>query len=309
MIRLYSNTYEKGRFNVKRKLTALVIAFVMLAIPASASLGRYDVIPEGKEDGSLVTRLEMVKYTVRLRGLGEAAEAAVGDTAFSDVGMDDDFSGYINIAEQSGIINGMGDGTFRADDNVTLEQAVKMLMAAIGYTPMAESFGGYPTGYILTAAQMGVTRGVSGVGSDAITLAQAKTLLENALYTPVMEQTTWSPEGAGYEIMEGEDYIKTPEISFLNPTGFHIIGENNGIILSAADFESADFSEGELILTISEDKSAVLVFEAEELRAIYGGRIVARFTADEMDANEITLTVEEDDYIEDVLRDVNVSQN
>ena len=44
-------------------------------------------------------------------------------------------SGYINVAVTMGIINGYPDGTFKPENPVTYAEALKMILAAIGYVP------------------------------------------------------------------------------------------------------------------------------------------------------------------------------
>ena len=46
---------------------------------------------------------------------------------------------------------GYGDGNFGPDDTVTYNQAVKMVVSALGFDPMANSKGGWPTGYLVVA--------------------------------------------------------------------------------------------------------------------------------------------------------------
>lgn len=69
----------------------------------------------------------------RLLDKEEEALASVGKTKFTDVSADHWASGYINVASQAGIINGDGNGLFRPGDEVTYEEAVKMVVCACGF--------------------------------------------------------------------------------------------------------------------------------------------------------------------------------
>lgn len=127
---------------------------------------------EGYEDGTLkpestITRAEMAAVILRVMDMD--ATSAYADT-FTDVTSAHWAASVIQTAYNAGIINGMGDGTFAPDSPVTYEQAVKMIVCAIGYGQMANNFGGYPTGYINVAARKGieVTKNVTGqVGDEA----------------------------------------------------------------------------------------------------------------------------------------------
>jgi hypothetical protein len=105
------------------------------------------------EDG--VTRAEMAALIARIQGYGETAKPAA-NTNFTDVPSTHWASGFIANAAGMGIINGYGDGTFGPEDPVLYEQAVKMVMATLGYTPFAEKNGGYPTGYLAAAQRCNV---------------------------------------------------------------------------------------------------------------------------------------------------------
>ncbi|MBR4966599.1 MAG: S-layer homology domain-containing protein [Bacteroidaceae bacterium] len=163
----------------------------------------------GYEDGTFkpedgVTRAEMAALIARIQGYGETAKGAA-NTGFTDVPSSHWASGYIANAAGMGIINGYGDGTFGPEDPVLYEQAVKMVMATLGYTPYAEKNGGYPTGYLAAAQRYSVSLAVANaaVGQPANrgTVAQ---LLENALDTPLMIQASWNTNGeVTYVIADG----------------------------------------------------------------------------------------------------------
>ena len=54
-------------------------------------------------------------------------------TQYTDVGTNDYYTGYINLATKLGVIKGYGDGRFGPDDTVTTAQAALMLSRALGY--------------------------------------------------------------------------------------------------------------------------------------------------------------------------------
>lgn len=205
-----------------KKVLALVLAFsMMLSVVAFASYNDVDAdadyagavellsaldIIKGDDLGNFnpdntITRAEFAAIVCRAKGLENAAEGAKGATAFVDVAADHWAAGYINLATQNGIINGYGDGNFGPEDKVTYEQAVKMLVCALGFEPMAANKGGYPTGYLVVANQYGITKGVKAtVEAPRKTVAQ---LVYNALTTPMMDQTSYGTD-ASWEVLDGK---------------------------------------------------------------------------------------------------------
>ena len=92
----------------------------------------------GFEDGTFkpeetVTRAQMAAIICRTLGYEDQAKSSMGSTVFNDVAADHWAAGYINVAQSLQIINGYGDGNFGPEDQVTYEQAVKMIVVALGY--------------------------------------------------------------------------------------------------------------------------------------------------------------------------------
>ncbi len=179
---------------------------------AVANLTAINVV-EGYGDGKFnpdgkITRAEVATMIVRALAQDNAAKSSIGATDFTDVAADHWASGYINVASRgaAAFINGMGDGTFAPEANVTYAQVVKMLVAGIGYGDWGISNGGFPTGYIATAKQIGITDGVQSVAADeAVTRGVVAQLINNAIDTPLLALKVYSPTDPEYVIMDGTD--------------------------------------------------------------------------------------------------------
>ncbi len=166
-------------------------------------------ILEGFEDGTFkpeetVTRAQMAAIICRTLGFESQAQSSMGTTVFTDVAADSWASGYINVAQAQGIINGYGNGLFGPNDKVTYEQAVKMIVAALGYDVAAAAKGGYPTGYLAIASAEGITKNANGRVGDAALRATVAVLVYNALEVRLMDQNSWSTDGS-------DTYAKTTE--------------------------------------------------------------------------------------------------
>lgn len=169
--------------------------YVSEAVTVLSNLG----ILDGYEDGSFkpeatVTRAEMAKIVCETLGYDNMGTSK---TLFDDVSPKHWAGGYISTAYGLGIINGYGNGKFGPEDTVTYEQAVKMVVCALGYEPMAANKGGWPAGYTSVAASIGLTKGMSSSARGDIAV-----LIYNALTTPVMEQTSYGSD-ARYEVLDG----------------------------------------------------------------------------------------------------------
>lgn len=150
--------------------------------------------------GDSLTRAEMSVIICGLQGINGAPNAA--DTVFGDVDKSHWASGYINAAYNSKIINGNEDGTFRPEDKVTYQEAVKMLVSLLGYAPKADTLGGYPEGYLETARRHGLTSGVEFSPETPCTRGDVFVLAENALDIPLMMQKDDADPGV-YVICDG----------------------------------------------------------------------------------------------------------
>ena len=155
----------------------------------------------GYEDGSFgpdktITRAELVAVANRLQGLSDAAKAAGGVTAYTDVPADEWYAGDVNLATQMGVISGDGNGLFRPNDPVKYEEAVKMIVASLGYTQKyVEEKGGWPTGYLVIASEANVTKGLSNTAGTEAPRGIVARLAFNALTSPRMVLSSYASDG------------------------------------------------------------------------------------------------------------------
>ncbi|MBO5734317.1 MAG: S-layer homology domain-containing protein, partial [Clostridia bacterium] len=176
------------------------------AIQVLSGLG----IAKGDEAGNFnptadVKRSEMVTFICRAMGEEDIANGAAGAN-FTDVAANHWAAGYIAWGVNRGIINGMGDGTFAPDAPVKYQDAVVMIMRALGYDRIAQRAenGGYPTGYLKVASQRGVLTGAGYDSTKAATREIIAQLINNALTAPIVEVSTYglNPEDDRYIIHE-----------------------------------------------------------------------------------------------------------
>lgn len=279
-----------------KKVLALVVAVAMIAsmglvasaasysdVAANASyadavnlLSNLGII-KGYEDGTFkpentVTRAEAATMIVRMLALDDEVEA--GETNFTDVAADNWASGYVNVAYANGIINGMGDGTFNPNGEVTYGQIVKMIVCALGYEPVALANGGYLGGGYLYAGSSqvtGFTKGVSGTANAAASRATVARLIYNALEVEIMDQKSFSTgiNGSTYEVLENKtilsEYLELEKVdavvteTYLSTSQYDAEADEDVelvITKNYADEDVANYAVGEKLSFLAEGTDA-----------------------------------------------------
>lgn len=158
-----------------------------------------------------VTRAEMAVIVCRVLELtlDEDAYLPVYLVAenFSDVPESHWANGHINKASFLEITLGYGDGRFGPGDAVTYEQAVTMLVRALGGGDDAAAQGGYPQGFLRVADGLGLLSGLQGaVAGEPLSRANVAVLLSNyfRLHPPGGGAPDTTP-GSGSDILPPDD--------------------------------------------------------------------------------------------------------
>lgn len=140
-------------------------------------------ITQGMGDGTYgpdlpLTRAQMVTFIIRMKGLEAVAQAAASETpAFTDI-KGHWAVGYINVAKDLKITDGMGDGTFAPDAKLTYGQALAFAIRALDYTNVP---WGVPT--LAKAIDLGLTAGINLGFNDVINRGEVAMVLNKALET------------------------------------------------------------------------------------------------------------------------------
>ncbi len=173
-------------------------------------------IVNGTEEGvyapeALLTRAEMTAIVLRTMNMAGTGQ---GTPIFEDVSDSHWAYADISVAHSLGIVNGYGEGIFMPEANVTGEQAVKMMIAALGYTVQAEAKGGYPSGYLAKAAELDILKGISVNGP--ITRGDMAILVYNALDVEVFLPESYGSDAYSYETDASKTllsyYLKTDHL-------------------------------------------------------------------------------------------------
>lgn len=125
-----------------------------------------------------ITRAEFAKIII----VATKNEVQLSDSSnFTDIPEDYWAQNYIDIAKYLGIVNGISDESFAPEDNITYEQAAKMIVAALGYDEEAKQNGGYPEGYVKIAEELGILNGIVYVPAEKATRGNIAIMIRRAL--------------------------------------------------------------------------------------------------------------------------------
>ncbi len=159
-----------------------------------------------------VTREQMALLLFRLM-IGKDTAGTLNTTAFTDL-YDPTYSGAISWANASGYIIGTSASTFSPTAGISLQDAMTMLVRALGHSSIQMN-GGYPWTYIDSAVKLGLDDGIEDLSyTKELTRAEVAAILYNALTAEYLiprtasngmtfyESTTIIERVFGYEIDE-----------------------------------------------------------------------------------------------------------
>lgn len=144
-------------------------------------------ILEGYEDGTFgasrtITRAEMAAIICRMLDKESEAGGREGQTRFSDVSSNHWASGYINVASSEKIIEGDGNGTFRPEDDVKYEEAIKMVVCALGFDEgLVMDSDDWSAAYLEEAEDKNITEALEGTKGEAATRGDVAVMVYNGL--------------------------------------------------------------------------------------------------------------------------------
>ena len=129
-----------------------------------------------------VSRAEFAKVVVAASAAKDTVATGLLISPFRDVKYTDWFAPYVQAAVSGGLCKGYIDGTFHPNDTVSYEEALTMLLKALGYTD--DDFGvSWPYGQIGMAQSLEITKNVNSSMGEPLTRGQVARLVYNTLNT------------------------------------------------------------------------------------------------------------------------------
>lgn len=145
------------------------------------ALGIFTIFNKNDFTGDkVVTREEAAAIAGRMIGLIKGYSMEGKEMPFTDVEDTDIYAYEIYHMNNLGIMTGYA-GEFNPKGGITEEQFVKVVVEALGYGAEAQSMGGYPHGYTITAGKYGMLNEVKFGGPVPLTQDVAVRIIYNCL--------------------------------------------------------------------------------------------------------------------------------
>jgi len=187
--------------------------------------------------------------------MADSADVLKGNASrFSDVPAGQWYTGYVNLATSLQFVSGYPDGTFKPNSNITMQEALTVLMRIAGYND--NLVGPWPLNYIAQGGKLDVTDDVAFAGAAPATRAAIAVMASNILDINVV-------------------YWDADKTKFVEDTQMVEVIRTKGV----------DYEEVEVPITVLEDK-----FGACLLDETY----IVGWCFDDLDDQELTLEYVDD---------------
>ncbi len=222
----------------------------------------------GYPDGSFgpaknITRAEMTKLVYALKYGPDATEGAIfagAASKFTDVeakGASYWAKGFINYCATTGIVGGVGNNKFNPDGNVTVAEAAKMLLVALGADAAKENYAGanWMGNVVSDAIDLGVFGEWKGNPAAAATREVIAYLMGNTLFSPIYVYSPVTGMGSQLDINNKKNITLAEKVFDLNAY--------EGIVVATDNLSISYDENGQLIQTGSAYKPSTSAVDAD----------------------------------------------
>ena len=206
------------------------IASDITPIPYMALLEDLDIMPD-KSENKIFSRGEFAIALAKIAGFDPSGTE---DVPYTDVTRDSDCFNAVRCLYELGVFTPSDD--FFPQRLITPTEAIKSAVALLGYDEIAKHMGGWPSGYIKCADDIGLSDNISG----DIDYNNVCILLYNALNTRLPGMNIINGE-ANYTLMYGDTYLKSV---------FHLD-------CVSGEFSGAQYFGGEFGLGVGDNKTQI----------------------------------------------------
>lgn len=161
--------------------------------------GAYTVPDSGFPSTQKISRAAFAVITAKAFRLNEGST----NVYFGDVTRERSDIYEINALCEAGIVSAET-RSFRPDDDITVSEAVKIMISAAGYDAAAQSMGGYPNGYMRLASDLDI---VEYSDSESLTYAEAVNLVYNTLCVNAMHVSGFAKDGENLKYEKDSERI------------------------------------------------------------------------------------------------------
>lgn len=276
---------------MKRPITSALLAAALslsLVVPVGAVSSSTAVeaiqalgIITGDSSGDLnlsspVTRAEFVTMMTAASSYKDSIGEGSGVSLFKDVKSDHWASEYIKLAVEQGWMSGYVDGTFRPDNQITLEEACTALLKMLGYDSSTLA-GSYPSAQLSKASSVGLRDDVDAVQGEAFTRQDCVMLFYNLLVSDDSSGTVYGTT-LGYTVTNGEVDYST--LVTADTKGPYVASADKSLSLPFSSTGATIYRNGALS-SLSEVQEYDVYYYNENLRTVwvYSDKVSGTLTA------------------------------
>ncbi len=229
-----------------KKILALIIVFgiILSILPVFAqdadlvdysnevtelyTLGIISENPDIFDGQTTITRGKFAKEIVKLLNI-IPEHIYYDDIFYYDVPEEHEYFLEIMYCAHKFWMLGFGDNTFLPENEITVGEAIKVLVSVLGYDYMAEAQGGYVGGYLAVANSLGLTKGLKASYTDVLTAGYFVKLFDNALTIPL--SLPKGIDGDGNVIYEINDSQNILSVYFDCYKGTGVVTANDTVVI------------------------------------------------------------------------------
>ena len=138
------------------------------------------------DDSRLVTRAQFAEMLVKASTYRSSVSSENNVSIFSDVDRNSEYASYIRVAVEQGWMTGYLGGKFKPDENITMQEAVKAVLALLGYTN--EDFGSNQAANRLAkASYLELDEEIGKTGAEVLSRFDCVNLFYNLMKTNTKE--------------------------------------------------------------------------------------------------------------------------
>ena len=225
------------------------------------------------EDG--VTRGEFI---LTAAGLMNYDLNAAADSAFEDIESGTELAGAASFCLAAGLISRADE--FRPEDKILENEALKILVCALGYGSSAEKSGGYPNGYVSEAVRLKLLKGVKASENGTLFQGGFYALMKNTIEANAREIDEYSKNGYSvktdrtileicHDVTSTEGIVNANEYAYLydsaQKTGKRraVIGDEEYKLADSVNIPPLGFNVEAYVLESGSDDDEIIYYHSE----------------------------------------------
>lgn len=228
------------------------------------------------DDSRLVTRAQFAKMLVNASTYRSSVSAENNVSIFADVDRNNEYASYIRTAVEQGWMTGYLGGKFKPDETITMQEAVKAVLALLGYTN--EDFGSNQAANRLAkASYLELDDEIGKSGTEVLTFFDCVNLFYNLLKTNTKEnEGKKAASSTVYASVLGFTLTSDGEINPLEALESKLKGpiavkdRSMSSILPFSVSKASFYLDGESATADEVEDEAIVIYYNTASKAVYG---------------------------------------